>query len=321
MEQNSKTHSNVTGGNAMGLIPLEKTLAMLTPLLEKQTYKPGLYIIPTPIGNMGDISLRALYLFSKLSVLYAEDARHTGKLLERYGLHVPLNAYHEHNDHYKTDEIVARIKRGERVGLVSDAGMPLISDPGHPLVAACLEEKLSVVVLPGPSAALTALVGSGLPSHAFTFLGFLPPKEAAREEKLKLHQAGEPTLILYESAERLPQTLKTIRSILGERRIVVARELTKQFEERIHFSSGDIERVLEDGTLTLKGEMVILVEGNQKHEEGDIIETGTFDSAILKTLSFLSLKDTATLLSSLYDLPKHALYERGLILKNEKKHS
>lgn len=311
MTQKAPAHAEASFLNV-----LENTLQTLVPLLEKQTYLPGLYIIPTPIGNIGDISLRALYLLPKLSVLYAEDTRHTGKLLERYGLRVPINAYHDHNDHYKTGEIMARIKKGELVGLVSDAGMPLISDPGYPLLKAIRDEGLFCTVLPGASAGITALAGAGLPSHAFTFLGFLPQKQQAREAKLRIYQEREETLIFYEAPDRLHQTLQSLRNVFGARTIVLARELTKQFEEYVSFSSLDIDEMMREERLMPKGEMVILVEGAPSSKEGSKIEAGYFDGALLKALSYLSLKDASALLSSLYDVSKHDLYERGLLLKN-----
>lgn len=191
----------------------------------------GLYITATPIGNAGDITLRALATLRQVAAIACEDTRVTARLLERHGLRVPLVAYHEHNAARVRPRLIARMQAGEALALVSDAGTPLISDPGYKLVQACREALVPVTALPGPSAPLTALVLSGLPSDRFLFAGFLPNRSGARQRTLAELAEVPATLIVFESAQRLPDSLADMVAILGERDAAVARELTKFYEE------------------------------------------------------------------------------------------
>lgn len=218
-----------------------------------------LYVVPTPIGNLEDITLRALTVLREVDYIAAEDTRHTKSLLNHFEITKPLVSYHEHNERERAKKIIRDIEAGKAVALVSDAGMPAISDPGVPLVQNAIEAGIDLVVLPGANAALTALVGSGLRTNKFLFYGFLPRKN--KEKLAALEELGqfEGTLIFYESPYRLKQTLETIFMKFGNRRITIARELTKRFEEYVR---GPIDEVIawSEGR-EIKGEICLLLEG------------------------------------------------------------
>ncbi|MCC7449243.1 MAG: 16S rRNA (cytidine(1402)-2'-O)-methyltransferase [Anaerolineae bacterium] len=189
-----------------------------------------LYIVPTPIGNLEDVTLRALRILREVQLIAAEDTRTTRKLLDHYQITTPLTSYHEHNKLTKLDRILAALAAGD-VALVSDAGTPGVSDPGYELIRAAIAQGVTVVPLPGPSAVITALVASGLPTDSYTYLGFLPRKPKALREALAAIQAEPRTLVVYESPNRLTDTLTAIIDVLGDRPVAVARELTKIYEE------------------------------------------------------------------------------------------
>ena len=195
------------------------------------TLAPGLYLVATPIGNLRDITLRALEVLATADVLAAEDTRHSRRLLDRYAIRRPLQSYHEHNETEASARMVAELDAGRSVALVSDAGTPLVSDPGFRLVSAAREAGHAVVPIPGPSAPLAALVASGLAGGSFTFAGFLPPKSAARQARLEALRGAPGTLVVFEAPHRLAASLADMASVLGERDAVVARELTKRHEE------------------------------------------------------------------------------------------
>ena len=215
-----------------------------------------LVVCPTPIGNFEDVTLRVLSALREADVVACEDTRRTGKLLERYGVSAPLVSYHEHNEEARSAQLVERMQRGETVALVSDAGMPLISDPGYVLVRACAAAGLAVEVLPGPSAALAALVASALPADRWRFVGFLPRKPGRLREVL-----AEPggTLVAFESPRRLPATLRALAEIDPQRPAAVCRELTKVHEEVVRGTAGELaERYASD---EVRGEVVLVVGG------------------------------------------------------------
>ncbi|MDO5689417.1 MAG: 16S rRNA (cytidine(1402)-2'-O)-methyltransferase [Tissierellia bacterium] len=218
-----------------------------------------LYIVPTPIGNLEDITLRALNILRSVDLIACEDTRHTLKLLNHYGIQAQRISYHEHNERQRTGEILEKIERGAKVALVSDAGMPVISDPGDILVKAALEASISVVVLPGANAALTALVGSGLPAKKFSFQGFMPRKSTEIKEVLQRAMGLADTTIFYESPKRLLRTLEEIQILNPDWKIAVARELTKLHEE-IH--RGSVTEILDYfSEFGVRGEIVLLLEG------------------------------------------------------------
>jgi 16S rRNA (cytidine1402-2'-O)-methyltransferase len=224
-----------------------------------------LVVCPTPIGNLEDITLRVLAALREADVIAAEDTRHTRSLLDRYGVIAPLVSYHEHNEERRAAELVSRMREGEVVALVSDAGMPLISDPGYVLVRACVAAGLAVEVLPGPSAALTALVASGLPSDSWRFVGFLPRKKG--ELRRVLASPGAGTLVAFESPKRVPATLAVMAEVDPAREVVVARELTKLHEEIVRGSAEELAARYADAPP--KGEVVLVIAPAAEVSAGD----------------------------------------------------
>jgi 16S rRNA (cytidine1402-2'-O)-methyltransferase len=216
-----------------------------------------LLVCATPIGNLGDVTLRVLDALRDADVIEAEDTRVTRKLLSRYDIHTPLEAYHAKNLTERTPAVVERVRRGETIALVSDAGTPGVSDPGAALVAACLDAGLAVEVLPGPSAIITALVAGGLPTHAFYFGGFLPRKAGERRRAIEALRDLNATLVFYESPRRAAATLGDIAAVMPGRSAAMGRELTKLFEE---IARGPVERLAEElAGRELKGEVVLMV--------------------------------------------------------------
>lgn len=221
-----------------------------------------LFIVSTPIGNREDITLRALRILKEVDLIAAEDTRHTGLLLKHFGIETPLSSYFEGNELRKRDLILSRLKQGDRVALASDAGTPGISDPGFRLIQLAIENQIPVVPIPGPSAVITALSVSGLPTDAFLFKGFLPHKSTKRRGLLEQLEETRETIIFYESPHRILDTLKDISDILGDREIVLARELTKIYEEVLRGRVSDIQ-----GQITgrkMKGEITLVISGKTR---------------------------------------------------------
>ena len=222
--------------------------------------KGELYIVATPIGNLEDITLRAIKALEKVDIIAAEDTRHTLKLLNHLNITKPMISYHRHNEEIKTDELINRLLEGKNIALVSDAGTPVISDPGEEIVKKCLENNVKVVPIPGACAAITALIASGIDAKEFTFLGFLPLNKKNRKEKLEKIKIGENTIILYEAPHKLIQTLEEISKITEKRKIVLAKELTKIHEEYITGTAEELKSEIQQP----KGEYVIVIEKNEK---------------------------------------------------------
>ena len=218
-----------------------------------------LYIVPTPIGNLEDITLRALRILEEADIVLAEDTRNTGKLLHHFELKKKMISYHEHNKIARAEQILEMLENGESLALVSDAGMPGISDPGYDIIQQAIEKEFSVVVLPGANAAISALVGSGLPTDHFYFYGFLPRKKKDRDEAFSVLQSLTTTFILYESPYRLQETIQQLSEVLGDRNVSVVRELTKRYEEYIRGSLQEVATWLNEHAI--KGECCIVVEG------------------------------------------------------------
>ena len=222
-----------------------------------------LYLVSTPIGNLGDMSHRAVEVLSSAALVIAEDTRHSRRLLDHYSIATPLNSYHEHNEAKETPRLIARLERGDSIVLISDAGTPLISDPGSRLVAAAVAAGLPVVPIPGPSAVMAALVGSGMSLERFTFFGFLPRKGKERSETIADIVASRVTSVLFESPNRVGATLDAlVEAGAGERAAVVARELTKQFEEFKRGSVAELSSVYRE--VDPKGEVVLVIAGAEK---------------------------------------------------------
>lgn len=216
-----------------------------------------LYVVATPIGNLSDITLRALEVIKQADLIAAEDTRHSGLLLKHFGIKKPFVSYHEHNEAARTAELVERLARGENIALITDAGMPGISDPGLRLIRECTKRELPFTIVPGPSAILTALLGSGFSTEKFSFRGFVPLKSGRRERELRVAAERQETTIFFESPYRLVKTLEACANLMADRQLCVARELTKKFEE---FRRGTgAELVVHYQAHPPKGEIVLLV--------------------------------------------------------------
>ncbi|WP_048947985.1 16S rRNA (cytidine(1402)-2'-O)-methyltransferase [Enterococcus faecalis] len=227
---------------------------------DKQTTKGKLYLVPTPIGNLEDMSIRCLNILKEATVIASEDTRNTQKLLNHFEITTPQISLHEHNYKERIPQLITRLLNGETIAQVSDAGMPSISDPGHELVTACLEEELAVIALPGPTAGMTALIASGLLPQPFTFYGFLPRKKKEQKDVLSALKEERPTQIFYKSPYRIAKTVATFAEVYGqERPAVICRELTKLHEEYLRGTLGELTEYLAENTL--KGECCLLVSG------------------------------------------------------------
>ncbi len=268
----------------------------------------------TPIGNLEDITLRAIRILKEVDLIACEDTRNTRKLLSHYQIKKPLTSYHEHNEKEKAEELLNQLQAGKNIALVSDAGTPGISDPGFRLVKIASGKGLDITSVPGASAVTAALSISGLPTSSFSFFGFLPRTKKKKEKFLKDIQALEQTLIFYESARRVMDTLTSILDVLGDRQISVSRELTKIFEETI---MGKISHVIEKlkEKKELKGELTLVVEGNKdKHKEFSS-EKLELDIRSYKDRGF-SLKNTVEQLATKLKIPKNQLYRQALRIWN-----
>ena len=270
-----------------------------------------LYIVATPIGNLQDITQRALDTFAQVDLIAAEDTRHSGLLLRHYGIKKPFFALYDHNEQEKAHILVEKLKQGSNIALISDAGTPLISDPGFHLVRQCREANIRVVPLPGACAAITALCASGIASDRFCYEGFLPAKSKARKDKLENIAEEDRTLIFYESTHRILDTLEDMQAVLGERYIVLAREMTKTWETITGNTIKNLrEWLLEDPNRT-KGEMVLIVEGKPKSDNNEEISPQAVKALKLITEE-LPLKKAAAIVAELYGYKKNALYQFGL---------
>ena len=269
----------------------------------------GLYLVATPIGNLGDISLRALQTLAAADVIACEDSRVTRKLTEHYGIATPLTPYHEHNAAEARPKLLARLGEGQAVALVSDAGTPLISDPGYKLVRAASEAGHVVVAVPGASAVLTALTAAGLPTDRFFFEGFLPPKQAARQKRIAALAAIPATLVLFESGPRLPAALADLTAGLGPRAAAICRELTKLHEEIRRGDLVSLARHYETGAET-RGEIVIVVAPPTE----DAGTADDVDDLLRRALLRVSVKDAVGEVALATGRPRREVYQRALTL-------
>ncbi len=227
-----------------------------------------LYIVATPIGNLEDITLRAINILKNVDIIAAEDTRHTLKLLNHFEISKPLISYHRHNEDTKTEVLIKELISGKDIALVSDAGTPGICDPGEEIIKECIEKNIEVIPIPGACAMINALICSGISTKEFIFIGFLPLNKKLRKEKLEEIQKANKTLILYEAPHKLESTLKDLKPILEDRKIVLAREITKIHEE---FIRGDIDFLIEKSK-EIKGEIVLIIEANNKKEENKLLD-------------------------------------------------
>lgn len=270
----------------------------------------GLYVVATPIGHRGDITLRALTVLNNADIIACEDTRNSGALLSTYGIKKKkLVSYHDHNADERRPEILKALAEGLAVALISDAGMPLIADPGYKLVRACREEGYDVVVIPGANAAITALAGSGLPTDHFYFAGFLPSKSVARQKAITALQNIPATLVFYEAPQRIGETLQDLAKLLGvDRQAAVARELTKLFEETKRGSLSELAAFY--ASQDVKGEIVIVV----TPPEDQKISAQSLDDILKDHLRTLSLRDAVAAVCDITDFKKSEVYARALWL-------
>ena len=273
-----------------------------------------LYIVATPIGNLEDITLRAIRVLKEADVIAAEDTRHTQKLLSKFDIHTPLTSYHDHNKEEKAPVLVARLLEGKNVALVSDAGTPGISDPGYFLINLAVDQNIPVVPIPGATAAIAALSVSGLPTDRFVFEGFLPSKHTARMKRLIELAKEERTLIFYEAPHRIMQALEDMQTVLGDRKAVLTRELTKVHEQVLRGRIPDVRRQLEAGSM--KGEFTIIVEAAASGADRVNISPEEY----LKNLILhrgLPKKEAIAVAAHDLGVPKKEIYKIGLTIKEE----
>lgn len=273
-----------------------------------------LYVVATPIGNLRDISARALDTLRQVVRIAAEDTRHSRKLLAHYGINTPLLALHEHNEVRQSATLVRRLQAGDDIALIADAGTPLVSDPGYRLVRAVRDAGLRVVPVPGPAACLAALSAAGLPSDRFVFEGFPPSRPAARRQHLETLREETRTLIFYESPHRVMETLRDMAGIFGAgREAVIARELTKTFETIQGGALADLLEWLAAEPRHQKGEFVILLQGSPRQER--VTPEAEQLRVVEILMQELPLKQAAVLAARLTGLPKNRLYEHGVALR------
>jgi 16S rRNA (cytidine1402-2'-O)-methyltransferase len=269
-----------------------------------------LYIVPTPIGNLGDITQRALAVLNSVDLIAAEDTRHTGLLLHHFAITAKMFPLHDHNEQQKAEHLLAKLQEGQTIALVSDAGTPLINDPGYHLVRRCREAGIRVVPLPGACAAITALCAAGLPSDRFCYEGFLPAKTKSRKDTLQALIEEPRTLIFYESTHRLIDSLQDMVEVWGPQRyVVLARELTKTWENIHGASVGELLAWVQEVETRRRGEMVLIVEGHK-------VDTEALPAEALRTLALLQkelpLKKAAALAAEIHGVKKNALYKYAL---------
>jgi 16S rRNA (cytidine1402-2'-O)-methyltransferase len=273
-----------------------------------------LYIVATPIGNLEDISRRAIRVLSEVDLVAAEDTRHTGQLLNALGITAQLLSVHEHNEQQRSSQLVDKLASGLSVALVSDAGTPLISDPGFVIVRACREAGIRVVPVPGPSAVITALSVSGLPSDRFQFEGFLPRSSSKRRTRLEGLVNLPHTLICFESSHRLRESLEDFSTVFeADRQVVIARELTKQYETLLSGTPDELLEILVDDANQVRGEMVILVEPAPEGSSDEL--TISVDKLLKAALDELPPSQAAAMVARLTDVRKKELYQRAMELK------
>ena len=274
-----------------------------------------LYIVATPIGNLADMSQRAIEILQSVDVIAAEDTRHSGFLLQHFAIKTPSVSLHDHNEQERSETLLTRLQQGESIALISDAGTPLISDPGYKLVSLVREHGIPVIPIPGSCAVIAALSASGLPSDRFSFEGFLPSKQGARLQTLEKLAADTRTLIFYDSPRRLQSTLTDMVSIFGEeRRVCLARELTKLHETINTKPLAELLEWVSNDANQQRGECVLLVEGAKQHQDASEVEVNRVLNLLLKELP---VKKAAAIASALLGVSKNNAYDMALKLQHK----
>jgi 16S rRNA (cytidine1402-2'-O)-methyltransferase len=274
---------------------------------------PGiLYLVASPIGNLEDITFRAVRILKECDLIACEDTRHTLKLLNHYGIGKPLISYHDHNEATRSAELIARLQAGSNVALISDAGMPLVADPGYRLVTAAVSAGISVQPIPGPSALLTALAASGLPTDAFRFAGFLPAKSGQRSSVLESFSNDPATLIFYEAPHRILDALADVDRIMGARPVVVARELTKTHEEFLRGTARHILDILAARD-AVKGEITLLIGKAAKNDVPQLDQTSVEEAVAACMREGLTRMDAVKAVARRRGLPKREVYAQSLL--------
>jgi 16S rRNA (cytidine1402-2'-O)-methyltransferase len=274
----------------------------------------GLYVVATPIGNLDDMSVRAARILGEVDLILAEDSRHSSKLLQHFGIHTPVQAFHEHNEQKLVTKIIERLKSGQSIALISDAGTPLINDPGYQLVVAAHELGIRVIPVPGPSALISALSVSGLPSDRFVYEGFLPNKKAARQKRLTELAGEQRTLIFYEVPHRICACLQDMIDVFGSDRIAtLAKEITKHFETIRKDSLAGALHWLEEDQVRQKGEFVLIIHGATE----DAVEEKEAIRVLKILLRTLPVKAAASAAAEILNDNKNRLYQLALVIKEE----
>jgi 16S rRNA (cytidine1402-2'-O)-methyltransferase len=274
-----------------------------------------LYIVATPIGNLEDITLRAIRILKEVDLIAAEDTRHTQILLSHYAIGTPLTSYHEHNERAKAQPLVERLRRGENIALLSDAGTPAISDPGYRLIVEAIRAGVRIIPLPGPSALAAVLSASGLPTDRFVFEGFLPAKKQERKAKLEALRSETRTVVLYEAPHRIKESLVDMQQILGEREIVLGREVSKRHEEFLRGMLRDVIAQLTDREI--KGEITLVVHGAT--DESKVSDEELKEEIERLTAQGIGVKQISEMIGERYRLSKREVYQRALQLRQSKR--
>tara|TARA_B100000508_G_scaffold85608_1_gene66561 strand:- start:55 stop:1002 length:948 start_codon:yes stop_codon:yes gene_type:complete len=314
MPNKSNDHS-LQNNNAPSQEVLENTTPneVEQPIIKPQgDLKPGLYLVATPIGNLRDITFRALDTLSSVDLIICEDTRITGKLLRAYGFKKPMQIYNDHSSDHQRENIIKAVQSGQAIAVLSDAGTPMVSDPGYKLVRLAIENDQFVTSIPGPSAALSGIQLSGLPTNQFSFMGFMPPKSGARISALGVWADTPGSLIIYETGPRLEDSLKDMAQVFGNREAAVTRELTKLYEE---VRRGTLEELSvyykENGAP--KGEIVVVIA-----PKGEVEVSGeSLEKQIQKALETMSVRDAAEMVAKATGKPKRAIYTLALKLASK----
>lgn len=284
------------------------------PVPKSVPMKPGFYLVATPIGNLRDITFRALDVLSSVDLIICEDTRVTGKLLNAYGFKKKMQVYNDHSTDKQRDALIQAVEGGQSIAVLSDAGTPMVSDPGFKLVRGAANAGLYVTSIPGPNAALPALQLSGLPTDQFSFLGFLPPKTVSRQVALQKWEAAPGSLIFYETGPRLLESLQDMRVVLGNREAAVMRELTKMYEEVKRGTLSDL--ILHYNTKGApKGEIVVVL----GHAVSEIVSTESIEKQLQKALEKMSVRDAAEMVAKATGKPKKTIYTLALKLASHSK--